>query len=165
MKQISSAICATILACSSLGFAATGKLQTPVESPVQSEVKSAQLYDIFNNKLEASYRVEDSVFAYSSDEIVCSSDDEETPCLAKEDKWTTICFQGDLEDVCPQIKSLFEISDEQLLNDGAEESVQLKSCSSETGITVVSYDLISFHGGPNVAVKDKMIAMCPIFVK
>ncbi|RYZ47382.1 MAG: hypothetical protein EOP07_27005 [Proteobacteria bacterium] len=165
MKTLSTALCAITLACSSLAFSGTAKNQSPVQSPVQSEVKEAQLFDILNNKLVPSERVEDSVFYYRADDINCLSDDEETPCLAKEDKWTSICFQGDIEDVCPQMKSLFEKSDEQLMYDGAEESVQLTSCSSETGITVLSYDLISFHGGPNVAVKDKMIAMCPIFVK
>jgi hypothetical protein len=156
MKRFSIAICAITLSLSGFAFSAT--------HPVASKVKKAQLFDITNNELVASTRVEDSVFTYTADEITCDENgDEETPCVAKADHWTSICFKGDIEKVCSEMKKLFRSSDAQLMNDGAEESIQLKSCSSESGITVLSYDLISGHGGPNVSVQDKMIAMCPIF--
>ncbi|MBC7533497.1 MAG: hypothetical protein H7318_18150 [Oligoflexus sp.] len=106
----------------------------------------------------------DSVFGYTSEEITCDENaDEETPSLAQADHWTSICFQGAIENVCKQMKKLFENSDKELLNGGAEEAIELTICSSQSGITVLSYNLISGHGGPNVRVQDKMIAMGPIW--
>jgi len=128
-----------------------------------SPAPSAQLFDALDNKLVPSTRVEDSVFYYKNSELTCEANDEETPCLATNDHWNSICFKGDIEAVCSEFSKLFGKSSEQLISNGAEENVELTSCSSKTGITILSYDLMSFHGGPNVTVKDKMIPMCPIF--
>lgn len=158
MKHLSIALCVATLACSSLSFA------NPVTLESKAQPKSATLFDIIDNELVSSTRVEDSVFLYESKDINCDENaDEETPCLAIEDKWTSVCFEGPGENVCAQMESLFKSSDEQLMNDGAEEAVELTSCSYETGIPVISYNLISGHGGPNVRVQGKMIPMCPLW--
>ncbi|MBC7659858.1 MAG: hypothetical protein H7249_09135 [Chitinophagaceae bacterium] len=112
-------------------------------------------------------RVGDSVFLYQPSELNCDPNgDEETPCLAKQDHWQSLCFLADASTACSEIKSLFIKSSELLVNDGAEEDVQLVSCNMEYEGTIptITYDLISGHGGPNVRVKGKMIPMCPIFI-
>ena len=118
------------------------------------------------SKLLPVTQVGDSVFWYKSSEIECDPKaDKETPCLAKVDHWDNVCFKGPMENVCSALDALFKDSREQLMNDGAEEDVELLSCSIDSGVPTVSYNLWSFHGGPNVVVKDKWILMCPIFVK
>jgi hypothetical protein len=124
------------------------------------------LFEVTRHGLVPADVVGDSVFHYAAKDIECDENaDEETPCLAKpfEDKWQTVCFQGDPQLVCPAFKELFRISDEILMDGGAEESVELNACVLDNGIHTLTYTLWSGHGGPNVKVKNKLIPMCPIF--
>jgi len=133
-------------------------------SMVKQREQSPILFEVTKNELIPATEVGDSVFYYEPEELICGPNaDQETPCLATVDHWETICFKGDLEDVCPAFEKLFNASSEQLLESGAEEDVELLNCSSETGITILSFNLISYHGGPNVLIGDKLIPMCPIF--
>ncbi len=157
MKRIATSLALITLLCA--GAAHAGTVSGGTTAP------KAQLFDTTPSKLVPTAQVGDSVFNYTVDEINCEADDEETPCTATVDHWQTVCFKGDIEGVCPAFKKLVKKSDKILIDDGAEEYIELKSCSTESGIPVLTLDLISGHGGPNVEVKDKMIPMCPIFVQ
>ena len=130
------------------------------------ETPKASLYEVSPHDLTAATQVGDSVFYYEPSELACDSEgDEETPCLATVDHWETVCFKGATDGVCSEFTKLFTVSSQMLIDNGAEEDVQLLSCSTDSGIPIVNFDLISYHGGPNVLIKDKMIPMCPISIK
>ncbi len=122
------------------------------------------LFEIQDNELVPLAQVGDSVFFYEEDELLCDQPaDEEAPCLATVDHWENVCFQGEYEEICPAFARLFAASSQKLLEEGAEEDVTLLSCGTETYVPLLTFVLTSYHGGPNVLVKDKLIPLCPIF--
>lgn len=146
----------SVLAASSAAFAKSNSTSS----------SSGILFEVVKSGLLPAEQVGDSVFYYVPKDLECDpSADEEEPCLAKVDHWQTVCYKGDMEKVCSAFDKLFAQSSDSLLHSGAEEDVEMLSCGTDTGIVTLSYNLISGHGGPNVQVKDKLVPMCPIFVK